>query len=145
MPYTRQGSIKVSDHWVRSPLTNVVTACQTCHKASEDELKARIVDSQNKTAELLRRSEEALIDAIDAIVAAKNAGATDDQLAEAYQLHRSSSLRWDFISSENSTGFHSPQEAARVLATSIDHARQAELKAMQILNELNQAQARSGQ
>jgi nitrite reductase (cytochrome c-552) len=55
--------------------------------------------------------EEALIDAIDAIVAAQNAGATDEELANARYLHRRASLRWDFVSSENSTGFHSPQEA----------------------------------
>ena len=41
-------------------------------------------------------------------------------------------MRWDFISSENSTGFHSPQEAARVLADSIDLARQAQLAAQKI-------------
>jgi len=52
-------------------------------------------------------------------------------------------MRWDFVSSENSTGFHSPQEAARILAESIDMARQAELKANQILAELGQPQARA--
>jgi nitrite reductase (cytochrome c-552) len=40
-------------------------------------------------------------------------------------------MRWDFISSENSTGFHSPQEAARVLAESIDLARQAQIAALE--------------
>jgi len=64
------------------------------------------------------------------------AGATDEQLVEARQLHRSASLRWDFISSENSTGFHSPQEAARVLANAIDYARQAQFSATQVLNSL---------
>ena len=31
MPYKRDGAIKVSDHWVRSPLLNINRACQTCH------------------------------------------------------------------------------------------------------------------
>ncbi len=131
MPYTRQGSVKVSDHWLRSPLVNLSQACQNCHNISEDELRNRVLTIQTKTAELLRRSEEALVDAIDAIVAAREAGATDEQLAEALKLHREASLRWDFVSSENSTGFHSPQEAARVLATSIDLARQAQMAAQQ--------------
>ena len=145
MPYMRDGSVKVSDHWLRSPLVNLSNACGTCHKQNEDELKDRVLTIQGTTAGLLRRSEEALLAAMDAIVAAKEAGASDEQLAEAYQLHRGSSLRWDFVSSENSTGFHSPQEAARVLAESIDMARQAELKATQILNDLGQPQARAGQ
>jgi nitrite reductase (cytochrome c-552) len=131
MPYTRQGSVKVSDHWLRSPLVNLSQACQNCHNISEDELRDRVLTIQTKTAELLRRSEAALVDAIDAIVAAREAGATDEQLAGALKLHREASLRWDFVSSENSTGFHSPQEAARVLATAIDMARQAQMAAQQ--------------
>ncbi len=130
MPYVREGSVKVSDHWVRSPLDNLSAACQTCHNVDEDELYNRVVNIQNTTAELLRQAETALLDTIDAINAARTAGATDEQLATAMQLHRWAQMRWDFISSENSTGFHSPQEAARVLADSIDLARQAQLAAV---------------
>ena len=133
MPYVREGSVKVSDHWLRSPKVNVATACQTCHNFSEAELTARIETIQDRTAQLLRSSEAALIAAIDAIVAAREAGATDEELNTALQLHRAASMRWDFISSENSTGFHSPQESARVLADSIDMARQAELEAFKVL------------
>ena len=135
MPYVRDGAVKVSDHWLRSPLVNVNNACQTCHKQDEQQLVARINTIQERTASLLRLNEEALLDAIDAIVAAQNAGATDEELANARQLHRRASLRWDFISSENSTGFHSPQEAARVLANGIDLARQAQLEAQRITAE----------
>ena len=70
MPYIRQGSVKVSDHWVRSPLTNVNQSCQACHQWDEEELKGRVLEIQHKTASLLRSSEEALVDAIDAIVGA---------------------------------------------------------------------------
>jgi len=129
MPYIRSGSVKVSDHWVRSPLTNVAAACQACHPRTEEELKTRIKDIQDKTAGLLRKAETALLAAMDAIVKAKNAGVAEDKLAEAKALIRRGQMRWDFVFSENGTGFHSPQEAARVLADAIDFARQAELKA----------------
>jgi nitrite reductase (cytochrome c-552) len=46
-------------------------------------------------------------------------------------------MRWDFISSENSAGFHSPQEAARVLADSIDLARQAQIAPITVMNGQN--------
>ena len=59
MPYVREGAVKVSDHWLRSPLTNVNQACQTCHKQDEQELKDRITIIQNNTAELLRKAETA--------------------------------------------------------------------------------------
>jgi nitrite reductase (cytochrome c-552) len=136
MPYTREGAVKVSDHWIRSPLDNINNACQVCHSQAEEELRERVITIQDSTAELLRRAEEAIVDAIDAIVAAEEAGANDTNLEEARNLHRRASIRWDFVSSENSTGFHSPQEAARSLATAIDYARQAELSASQVLASL---------
>lgn len=136
MPFMRDGGLKISDHWIRSPLDNLNNACQTCHNIPEEELYNRVLTIQTNTAGLLRDAEDALIDAIDAINAAIAAGATDEQLAEARQFHRSASLRWDFVSSENSTGFHSPQEAARVLANSIDFARQAQISANEVVSLL---------
>jgi nitrite reductase (cytochrome c-552) len=132
MPYVRDGAVKVSDHWLRSPLTNVNQACQPCHKESEQELKDRVVAIQTTTSNLTHRTEDAMVAAIDAIKAAQAAGASDAALAEARQLHRRASMRWDFVSSENSTGFHSPQEAARILADAIDYARQAQISAERV-------------
>ncbi|MCL5994658.1 MAG: ammonia-forming cytochrome c nitrite reductase subunit c552 [Chloroflexi bacterium] len=130
MPYVREGVVKISDHWLRSPLTNLNNACQTCHKQDEQALKERVLTIQERTATLLRRTETALINAIDAISAAQAAGASDSDLEQARTLHRRASMRWDFVSSENSTGFHSPQEAARILADAIDYARQAQVEAI---------------
>jgi nitrite reductase (cytochrome c-552) len=141
MPYVRDGAVKVSDHWLRSPLNNLNQACGTCHKQDEQALKDRVLTIQTNTAESLRSAEAALEDAMDAIVAAQNAGATDEQLAEARQFHRRASMRWDFVASENSTGFHSPQEAARVLANAIDFARQAQLSAERVTPQGAAAQA----
>lgn len=135
MPYVREGGVKVSDHWIRSPLTNIEDSCQTCHRFDAETLTQRVNVIQGRTAELLRQSEEALIEAIDTIVAARAVGATDEELAEALQLHRASQMRWDFVSSENSTGFHAPQESARVLADSIDMARQAQARAQEVLTK----------
>ncbi len=129
MPYMSEGAVKISDHWLRSPMINVNAACQTCHRQDEAALLERINTIQDRTAGLLRTTEEAIVEAIDAIVAAQNAGATDEQLESARYLHRRASLRWDFVSSENSTGFHSPQESARILADAINFARQAQLQA----------------
>ncbi len=131
MPYMRVGAAKISDHWIRSPLANLRRACGPCHNLPEEELHARVIAVQDKTAELLRTSEAALLAAIEAIGRARREGAADQELAEALRLHRAAQMRWDFVSSENSTGFHSPQEAARILAHAIDLARQAELRATQ--------------
>jgi nitrite reductase (cytochrome c-552) len=133
MPYIRQGGVKISDHWLRSPLENINAACQTCHNLPEEQLETRILTIQNRTAELLKTTEEALLASADAIVAAKESGVTEEALVDVYTLQRRAQMRWDFISSENSTGFHSPQEAARVLAHAIDLAYQARIGAMELL------------
>lgn len=127
MPYTRQGALKVSDHWVRSPVLNINNACQTCHKWPEEELKARVDTIQARTFEMRNRAMDALVALIGDIKASKAAGASDEALAAARQFQRKAQFLVDFIESENSTGFHAPQEAARLLVASIDYARQGQL------------------
>jgi nitrite reductase (cytochrome c-552) len=129
MPYKREGAMKVSDHWVRSPLVNVPRACQVCHPYSEAEIQARVAAIQDRTNTLLQRSAAAYTDMLDAVVAAKKRGATEAQLAPALALQRKAQWRLDFVAAENSMGFHAPQETARVLAESIDYARQGQLAA----------------
>jgi nitrite reductase (cytochrome c-552) len=70
-----------------------------------------------------------MIDMLDAIGAAKKAGATDAQLAQVFELQRKAQWRLDFVAAENSMGFHAPAEAARILGESIDYSRQAQLAA----------------
>jgi len=128
----RDGATKVSDHWVRSPLLNVNRACQTCHKQSEDEIKARVDVIQQRNYDLMQRGGVAITAMIDTIAAAKKAGATPEQLAPALELQRKAQWRLDFIAAENSMGFHAPQEAAKVLAEALDYARQAELAVVRL-------------
>lgn len=137
MPFIREGGQKITDHWIRSPLERVNASCQTCHNLPEEQLESRILTIQDNTAELLRLSEDALLEAMDEIILAQEAGASDDQLVDARNFHRWAQLRWDFVSSENSTGFHSPQESARILAGSIDMAHRARSSATAVLNELD--------
>jgi len=129
MPYKREGAVKVSDHWVRSPLVNIARACQTCHPYAETELAARVETIQARTHDLLERSSVAMTDMLDAIDAAKKAGATDADLTPVLALQRKAQWRIDFVAAENSMGFHAPAEAARILAESIDYSRQAQLAA----------------
>jgi nitrite reductase (cytochrome c-552) len=129
MPYQRIGALKVSDHWVRSPLLNINRACQPCHAVPEKELEARVLDIQDRHFALLERAANATTSMLDAIVAAKKAGATASDLAAAAGLHRKAQWRLDFVAAENSTGFHAPQEMARLLGETIDYARQGQLEA----------------
>ena len=127
MPYTRVGAMKISDHHVRSPLLNVNRACQPCHKWPETELLSRAHAIQEKTQRLRGIAMDAVVALIEDVRAAKAKGATDDALATARKQHRRAQFLLDFVEAENSSGFHAPQEAARLLGESIDAARQGQI------------------
>jgi nitrite reductase (cytochrome c-552) len=127
MPYQRVGAQKISDHHVRSPLLNVNRACQTCHRWSEEELLARAEAIQERTFGLRNQAMDAVVALIADLEAAKLAGRSDAELALARKLQRHAQFRLDFVEAENSTGFHAPGEAARILAESIDLAREGQL------------------
>lgn len=130
MPYAREGATKVSDHWVRSPLLNINRACQTCHRFAESEIEARVNLIQSRNHALMERGGKAIVELIDAIVAAKSAGADKAALATSQDFQRKAQWRLDYVAAENSMGFHAPQEAARILAEAIDYARQGQIAAL---------------
>ena len=127
MPYVRVGAMKISDHHVRSPMLNINNACQTCHKWPEAELRARVETIQERVFGLRNRAMDAIVALIADIKAARDRGVPDAQLETSRKLHRRAQFMLDFVEAENSTGFHAPQEALRVLAESIDYARQGQL------------------
>ena len=135
MPYVRDGASKYSSHDVHSPLLNPEQACGQCH-TDTDYVINRVADIQKQVAETKLNTEDAIIDAMNAIKAAVAAGNADATLLdEARKLHREAQFMWDFISAENSTGFHNPEYALEVLAKSADLARQAQMLAAQSVGD----------
>lgn len=132
MPYEREGAMKLSNHNVQTPLANINNACQQCHNVSEADLRIRVETIQSKTKALMERAGLAMTDMLDAILQAKAAGATPEQLAPIFVLQRQAMWRLDYISSENSDGFHADQEAARLLGESIDLSRKATIAALRL-------------
>jgi nitrite reductase (cytochrome c-552) len=133
MPYQRTGALKISDHHVRSPLLNISHACQTCHKWPEEELKARAESIQDRTFRMRDLAMDALLELIADIKKAKAAGRPDSALAQARAFQRQAQFYLDFVEAENSTGFHAPGEAVRILGEAINFARQGQvsLRALQ--------------
>ncbi len=127
MPYVRVGALKVSDHHVRSPLLNIDNACQTCHKWPEAELLARAEAIQERTVSLRNRAMDALVALIEDIEAAQKAGASALLLDKARGFQRRGQFYVDFVESENSNGFHAPQEATRILGEAIDQFRKGQV------------------
>jgi nitrite reductase (cytochrome c-552) len=128
MPYKRVGATKISDHHIRSPLLNINNACQTCHKRPESEILAEVESIQKRNHDLTGKALDALVELIDNVKAAKQKGYTDEQFEDVQQLQRKASFFVDWVEAENSSGFHAPQQAARILGEAIDASRQPQIQ-----------------
>jgi nitrite reductase (cytochrome c-552) len=138
MPYKREGGLKVSDHQVRSPMLNINRACQGCHRFPENEMKDRVEQIQLRFLEARNLAMDALMELIEDIRKAREAGATDAQVKDAWAAQRKGQFFIDFVEAENSVGFHAPGEELRILAHSLDAIRKGQLS----LSGLREARAR---
>ncbi len=131
MPYVREGAAKFSTHDVHSPLLNPEQACGQCH-TDVKYVTGRVAEIQDQVYKTKIATEDALVDAIAALKLATANPASDAALLdEARQLHRKAQFMWDFVSAENSMGFHNPEYILKILAESTNLARQAQMKASQ--------------
>ncbi len=127
MPYKREGALKISDHHVRSPVLNINLACQTCHKWPEAELKARAEAIQERTQNMRNLAMDALVEFIGDLKTARAANAPAEQITAAQDFQRKAQFYLDFVEAENSSGFHAPEEALRILGESINFTRKGQL------------------
>jgi nitrite reductase (cytochrome c-552) len=137
MPYVSEGAAKYSSHDVHSPLLNPEAACGQCHTDTEYVIR-RVNLIQDQVATTKQSTEDAIIDAINAIKGAAADPKVDTALLDqARNLHRKAQFMWDFVSAENSTGFHNPEYALKILAESTNLARQAQMLAAQSVNDVS--------
>lgn len=131
MPYVREGAAKYSSHNIHSPMLNPQRACGQCHTDTESVVRrVNLIQEQVYTTKIT--TEDAIVDAINAIKAAvANPNSDPALLEEARLLHRQAQFYWDFVSAENSMGFHNPEYALKILAQATNLARQAQMKAAQ--------------
>jgi len=147
MPKLTWGGKTFTSHWMTSPFKYLdrhlmgdrqygAYPCAECHKVEAHTLLNQARRVQQHVFDLQQQTQQALSDAIDAIVAAKSAqtsGSVIDasQLKEAIRLHQLAHVRWEnLVVSENSMGFHNPEEVLLELGKAVDFARQAQLRAL---------------
>jgi len=97
MPYIKEGNTKISSHWLTSPMRTFQQSCGTCHKQSEKEMQERVLYIQDRVRDAENKAGAAVTDAINAIEAAKKAGASDQDLAEAREMHRRGQYYLDLL------------------------------------------------
>jgi nitrite reductase (cytochrome c-552) len=133
MPYKSEGGMKFTDHHVQSPLLNIANSCGVCHRWSEEELRTRVGSIQSKIAAGRFKAEDAIVAAHFDVAAAMEAKASDEELAPIRKLIRHAQFRWDYVAANNGMGFHSPQEAMRILGDSINNAQTARIQLARLL------------
>ena len=132
MQYQRVDGKKMSSHWITSPLKDrELRACRQCHADKSPEfLRERVLYTQKKTFDQLLKAQELSVKAHEAVRLA-NAweGARspdyDALMAEARQMVRKGQLFWDYVSAENSVGFHNPAKALDTLMSSSEYSQKA--------------------
>lgn len=136
MPYKSEGGIKYSDHQIVSPLKNISSTCQTCHRDSEANLTKYVYEYQDKALEIRNRIEVELTKAHIMAKTAWDNGATESQMNKALQLIRQAQWRWDYAVASHGGSFHAPVETQRILAHSLDRSMQAQLELQKTLFSL---------
>lgn len=82
---------------------------------------------QLKNEGLRSEALDAVVSLIGDLKKAKAQGRKDPGMRAALDLQRKAGFLVDFVSAENSSGFHAPQEAARLLGRAMDLARQGQI------------------
>jgi len=127
MPYQRVGAMKISNHQVQSPMLNINKSCQTCHHTPENELKEKVETIQTRHMEMRNRAMDALVALIKDIKDAHKKKLSPTKIKKAQAAQREAQFLIDFIEAENSSGFHAPQEAARLIVQAMDRIRVGQL------------------
>ena len=99
-----------------------------CHKWPEAELKSRVETIQDRVHNMRNLAMDALVELISELKAARAASAPAQQITVAQDFQRKAQFYLDFVEAENSSGFHAPEEALRILGESINFARKGQLE-----------------
>jgi len=122
MPRTDAGV----QHWITSPLHTIEDSCLSCHKGkSELWMLKRVKYIQDSVFNNLRRAGLAIEEAHYAIDKAADDGVAGKTLDDSREMLREAQWYWDFIASENSTGFHNSNLAHENLGRALDLAHKA--------------------
>jgi len=140
LPTIRVQGKEVSDHRIMSPLKSDLSACATCHTESPDALRTKVYLIQDKTIDEYLRAGYATATVAKLFEMANKVEASGkkidrSQYAQAKEQYEQGFYRLVFIGAENSTGFHNPAEAMRVLTDASKYMASADLQLRQMLTQ----------
>jgi nitrite reductase (cytochrome c-552) len=106
-----------SSHWLTSPLNHLEASCQRCHGPDTAGLRRRVEAIQGELRTAANAVGHELQAAITLLRDVRGEPDSDRELiSRAQRKHREAQFLLDWFIAENSTGFHHPAEARRVIA-----------------------------
>lgn len=136
MPYKSEGGQKFTDHKMQSPLNNIASSCQVCHRQEAGELMANVYQRQDQIIHNRDKLEELIVRAHVEAKKAWDLGASEEQMKDILMGIRHAQWRWDYAAASHGGSFHSPTETSRVIATGIDKAQETRIKLARLFAEL---------
>lgn len=133
MPYKQEGSVKFSDHHIRSPLDNIANTCLTCHRESEQELRDVVHRKLERKEQLMAIAMDNLAKAHLEAGKAWESGATQSEMKPIQDDIRSGQWTWDYSIASHGSFYHAPEETLRLLSIANEKAQQARLKLVRVL------------
>ncbi|MFO7577060.1 MAG: ammonia-forming cytochrome c nitrite reductase subunit c552 [Pelovirga sp.] len=131
MPRIKSGPATISSHHWTSPLKDeTMSACMNCHgDKTPGFMKERVLYHQEKVWKQLNIAQEKSVRAHEAVRMAMEypelALPNETIIKEAQELVRKGQWFWDYVSAENSAGFHNPSKALETLALSQQYSDEA--------------------
>jgi len=133
MPYKSEGGQKFTDHKMQSPLNNISSSCQVCHREEAATLMKNVYDRQDKIIENRDKLEEQLVRAHVEAQKARELDATDTQMKDILTGIRHAQWQWDYAAASHGGSFHSPVEIGRVISTGITIVQETRIKLARLL------------
>ncbi len=138
MPYISEGGQKFTNHKMTSPLQNISSSCQVCHREETEELVRSVYRNQDKVMETRNILEQLIVRAHVEAKTAWDLGATEEQMEDILMGIRHAQWRWDYAAASHGASFHSPLEISRLVGTAITIAQETRLDLARLLSELGQ-------
>ena len=140
MPYISEGGQKFTNHKMTSPLQNISSSCQVCHREETEELVRSVYRNQDRVMETRNILEQLIVRAHVEAKTAWDLGATEEQMEKILTGIRHAQWRWDYAAASHGASFHSPLEISRLVGTAITIAQETRLDLARLLSELGQNQ-----
>jgi nitrite reductase (cytochrome c-552) len=136
MPYISEGGQKFTDHKMQSPVNNISSSCQVCHREEAQTLIQNIYEKQDAVIENRAKLEKMLVRAHVEAKKAWDLGATEEQMQDILMGIRHAQWRWDYAAASHGASFHASLELSRLIGTAIDIAQETRIELARLLAEL---------